>query len=293
MFELRINVDGRLVDALSGCLFEAGAGGVAEQDDDAGTWVVVYCAEQGEGEELARVAEAFRERALAALPDAEMGPVLLRPLDPSWQDTWLGALRPAPLTGALVLRPTHADSPPDGEETLWFEPAAAFGSGDHPTTRLAARAVERACATYASAGSNEPLTVLDVGSGSGVLCFVAARRGARRAVGVDIDPTAVAAAARNATLNDLANVCTFSAQSLAELAEPFPLVVANIDAPTLTELAAQLRRVLAPGGTLLLTGLLDEQETDVRSVFEAQGLRNVGREQEGEWVLLAFSAPRP
>lgn len=292
MFELRINVDARLVDALSGCLFEAGAGGVVEQDDDEGTWVVVYCAEQSEGEELARVASAFRERALAAVPDAEMGPVRLRPLDPSWQDTWLAALRPAPLTGPLVLRPTHAEAPPEGEETLWFEPAQAFGSGDHPTTRLAARALDRACTRHITDSPSTPLTVLDVGSGSGVLGFVAARRGALRVVGVDIDPTAVAAAQHNAALNELSEECEFSARPLAEIEERFPLVVANIDAPTLGRLAKDLCEVLAPRGTLLLTGLLEEQETEVSAPFLALGLTAAGREQEGEWVLLEFSAAR-
>lgn len=291
MFELRVNLDARLTDALGGCLFEAGAGGVQEHDDDEGTWLVVYCESESEARTLERAVDEFRERVRSALPDAEVGPVQIREASQDWQATWLEALQPARLTDTLVLCPTHAAAPEDAKELLWYEASACFGSGDHPTTRLAARAVERVCQAAASSAGTKPFGLLDVGSGTGVLCFVGLRRGATRAVGVDIDPFAVTSAERNAALNDLAELCRFSTDSVADLTERFELVVANIDAPTLTELAPAIAGRLAPEGTLLLTGLLEEQVPEVLARYRALGCVERQRTGEGDWALLELSAP--
>lgn len=302
MIELRVNVDPSLTDALGSCLFEAGAEGVAEQEDDEGSWLVLYCTEPEQATRLTAAVDDFRARARLVFPDAEVGPVQRSEVARDWETTWLSALQPARITDELVLRPTHAAPAPEGERTLWFEPAPCFGSGDHATTRLAARAVERAIAELvttrrstseltttehataeAAAG---PLDVLDVGTGSGVLCLVAACAGATRTYGIDIDATAIDAAARNAALNSLSAHCSFTTAPLAAVDERAAVVVANIDAPTLRELAEPLLAHVAPAGVLLLTGLLDEQEQEVLDCFRARGARLDGRDQEGDWVLL-------
>lgn len=289
MIELRVNVDPSLTDALGTCLFEAGAEGVAEQEDDNGSWLVLYCTDPEQATRLTTAIDDFRSRARLALPEAEVGPVQRTEATRDWEATWLAALRPTRVTDELVLRPTHAGPAPPGERTLWFEPAPCFGAGDHATTRLAARAVERAIMDRAAletmTGSGE-LDLLDVGTGSGVLCLVAARSGAARTWGIDIDAIAVTAAAQNAELNGLSDRCHFSATPLSAVGERSPLVVANIDARTLQELALPLLTHLTPAGVLLLTGLLEEQEQEVLDGFLAQGARLEGRDQEGDWVLL-------
>lgn len=286
MIELRVDIDPELTDALSSCLFDAGAGGVTEQEGDEHSRLVVYCQDADEAARLQGAIEIFRDRARSAFPDAHMGTVVQTPLEADWQSTWLEALRPARLTDSIVLRPLHAAPAPEGEETLWFEPASCFGSGDHPTTRLAARVVEQRC--LAQAATESILRVLDVGTGTGVLCFVALRRGAQHAVGIDIDEVAVEAAQRNAELNELASMCHFSAVPVAELDETYELVVANIDAVTLQALAPDLLARLAPGGTLYVTGLLEEQEQEVSGRFTALGARVELRETDGDWVLLGL-----
>jgi ribosomal protein L11 methyltransferase len=296
MIELRVNVDPILLDALSGCLFEAGAEGLAEQEDDAGTWLVAYCDDDRTAACLSAAVEEFRQRAKEAFPEAEVGCTLLRPVDSGWQDAWLDALQPAQLTERLVLRPTHHGPAPTGENTLWIHPASCFGSGDHPTTRLAARAIEKAC--LEATGSHQDrttseLTLLDVGSGTGVLCFVALRSGATEARGLDIDDVAVSAAVRNAELNELASLCTFCATPLQELSGTYDLVAANIDAPTLRALARPLLDHVVPGGLLLLTGLLEEQEPDVLGTFLEVGAQLRFTEREGDWVLLGLRPGTP
>lgn len=302
MIELRINVDPSLADALGGCLFEAGAGGVAELDEDDAFALVVYCEDSEHATLLSAAVEEFRARARLTFPEAEVGPVRMSEADGEWETTWLAALQPVSVTDDLVLRPTHAAPAPAGEQTLWFEPAPCFGSGDHPTTRLAARAVALACRRHAEAddldgsagndqsGDGAGVDLLDVGAGSGVLCFVAARCGAKATLGIDIDPAAVAAAHHNAELNQLTERCRFTSTPLPEVTGRFPIVVANIDAITLQDLADSLLQRLRPTGTLLLTGLLEEQESDVLDCFRRRGAQLEARQQEGDWVLLALAA---
>jgi ribosomal protein L11 methyltransferase len=187
------------------------------------------------------------------------------------------------VTDRIVLRPTPRAPATDGEETQWYRPDACFGSGSHPTTRLAAARVQAAC--LAKSG----LTVLDVGSGTGVLCFVAARSGAKHCFGIDIDPLAVQNARENAELNALSGPCEFSDEPLESLGPTFDLVVANIDEPTLLALAPALATRLTPNGELFVTGVLGEQEAAVRAAFAQAALRVTGRDELGEWVLLALS----
>ncbi len=283
MFELKVRVDPELSDALAGCLFEAGAEGVEEREDDEGFALVTYAEDAAALDPLAHAVEEFRAGVAVVFPDAFVGPTERGQRDDSWQRTWLDALEPAAVTDRFVLRPLHRAPAPDDESTIWFEPDACFGSGSHPTTRLAARAVQAACEERPGA------RLLDVGTGSGVLCFVALRSGAGSALGLDIDPRAVANATKNAELNALGAGCEFSALPVAELDGEFDLVVANIDAPTLRALAPALAARLSPRGELLVTGLLLEQETDVRGAFEATGLTVRSRADLGEWVLLELT----
>lgn len=283
MFELKVRVDPELSDALGECLFEAGAGGLEEREDDDGLCLVTYASERDALAPLLAAIDDFRERAALVLPEASVGAAVVSDVGEDWQATWQAALEPAKVTDRFVLRPTHRAPAPEGERTLWFVPDACFGSGSHPTTRMAAQRIQDAC------DARPGLSLLDVGSGSGVLCFVAARSGALRALGIDVDRVAVENSRHNAALNELEGTCEFSEVGLAELAKTFELVVANIDAPTLKALAPELAARLAEGGQLFVTGLLDEQEPEVREAFREVGLRVVGRDELGEWVLLSLA----
>ncbi len=286
MLELRVQVDPRLADALSACLFDAGAGGVEEREDDTGLCLVTY-GDEAEIEALRQATEEFRRRVELAVPDAEVGSVTVKPASNEWQRTWLDALRPAQLTETFVARPTHQKPAPPEENTLWFEPDTCFGAGSHPTTRLAACALEQLCRM--SPGTS----VLDVGTGSGILCFVALRSGASRAVGTDIDPRAVSAARNNAALNNLESACEFSDRQLDSIDERFAVVAANIDPDTLCRLAPDLRRRLGPNGTLLLTGVLEERADEVRRAMASEQLTERASTRADGWILLTFEQLSP
>lgn len=176
-------------------------------------------------------------------------PWRLEPIDEDVADTWREFATVIEIEPGLVVRPAWVPyEPPPGTTVLHIEPGSTFGMGDHPTTVLSLRAARRLV--------RPGCTVLDVGCGSGVLAVGACRFGARSAVGIDIAPAAVPITRANAAANGVAERVEVSTTALEEVEGSFDLVLANILAPTLVALAADLRRVMAPGGALVISGVL-------------------------------------
>lgn len=186
--------------------------------------------------------------------------------------------------GKLVVAPSHREvAAQDGDVIVWLDPGSAFGTGHHETTRMALAALE--------ATSLRGLSVLDVGSGSGLLAIAADRLGAEAVYGVDVDPLTLPVARENAERNR--SRARFSLGSLEAPGLPmrFDLVVANLYAELHAELLGEYVRLLMPGGQLLLTGILAERQGLVLAAVPA-GLEHVRTERDGEWVLLGFRSAR-
>ncbi len=232
-----------------------------------------------------RVAEALAYlRAIRPFPEARFR--VLEPED--WAEAWKRAYKPIPIGERLAIVPAWLENPYPDRVAVTLEPGMAFGTGMHPSTRLALRAAER----YAAHASR----VLDIGTGSGILAIAALKLGASRAVGVDIDELAIRVARENARRNGVADRLTLLVGSLDALAQaPFQqgeLVFANILAPVLLELLDQgLAEHVAPGGYLALSGMLAEQGEPVAQAARAAGLTEVHRWQEGEWLGLVYRRP--
>jgi ribosomal protein L11 methyltransferase len=165
----------------------------------------------------------------------------------------------------------------------------AFGTGLHPTTRLCLAGIEG----WADQGLVAGARVLDVGCGSGILGLAAARFGAARVLGLDTDPLAVEATLANARRNRVRRVVSARRGSLPSRDGPHDLVLANLIASLLVELAARLADEMrlgdgsvGSGGRLLASGIFVDREPEVRRALVAGGLRVRGREEEGEWVSL-------
>ena len=163
-----------------------------------------------------------------------------------------------------------------------------FGTGLHPTTRLALIGIER----WGAAGrlGEFPLDgpgVLDVGTGSGILLLAAIALGASHGTGVDIDPLSVAAATENARRNGVADRVEILAGSLP-LNKPAPLVMANLVATLHIELAPLLVGAMAPGGRLLTSGMFLTRADEAIAALESAGARLFDRWDEGEWVAAEF-----
>jgi ribosomal protein L11 methyltransferase len=165
-----------------------------------------------------------------------------------------------------------------GRITIEVEPGQAFGTGHHATTRGCLVAIERACRTA------PPARALDVGCGSGILAVALCRLGAAQVVGVDVDPLAREATRAAARANGVGEIRV--ERSLTAVRGRFDLVVANLFADLLIELAPALAKRLRPGGRLVVSGLLARQERAVRDALARAGLRAAGRQARSTWVVL-------
>lgn len=201
--------------------------------------------------------------------------------DAEWSERWKEHYTVQRI-GRVAIVPSWADhTPADGEATVLLDPGMAFGTGLHPTTR--------GCLELLQEVNPMPLRALDVGCGSGVLALAALRLGAESIVACDTDPGAVTATRDNAARNGLAERVDVAQGSLHEApAERFELILANLVAAVLVELAPRLAAHLAPGGALLASGIIEPRAGEVIGAMAAAGLAVVTRRDDGEWVSLAL-----
>ena len=199
-----------------------------------------------------------------------------------WAEAWKEHFHVLHLGRRLVVKPSWRKHRRSGDEVVIdLDPGMAFGTGLHPTTRLCLVALEEV------AGRGPLGRVLDVGCGSGILSIAAVKLGATRAVGIDIDPIAIEATLANASHNRVGKRVRAREGSVPTNEGPFDLVLANLIAGILVELAANLAGEVQPGGSLIASGIFVDREPDVRQALEAAGFELVGRWAESDWVALA------
>jgi ribosomal protein L11 methyltransferase len=286
------------VDRWSDALLEAGALSVQAEDADADspdeqaiygepgipavragwdrTRLTVLVAE--DDDPAAVLAQAAAEAGLPA-PEA----FELRELaDRDWVGASQAQFTPIPVGDRLLITPSwHVDgladqpgSDAEGRITIVLDPGLAFGTGSHPTTHM--------CLQWLGEHLRPGERVIDYGCGSGILAIAAARLGAGEVVGVDIDPQAVSSTRANALVNGVEIDVRLSTEAPPE---PADVVVANILSNPLKVLAPMLSALVAPGGRLVLAGLLDRQAEEVAAAYPAIDLA-VYAEREG-WACLA------
>ncbi|CAB1129633.1 Ribosomal protein L11 methyltransferase [Candidatus Hydrogenisulfobacillus filiaventi] len=283
--------DGAVLEAAADCFRDAGAGGVEWEDgrpaaapftdiplDRAGTpFVRAYFPDDAA---WPRIREQVRAR-LAAL-GATVRITTVREED--WAAAWKRYYRPLPLPGGYWVVPAWEDLPAEAapERVIRLDPGMAFGTGTHPTTRMCLeRLLEKELAGR---------QVMDLGAGSGVLALAAALRGAR-VLAVEPDPVALAVLEANLARNPAGRAVTAAAGTWAGQRDRVPQwdgVVANIIWEVLAPLLEDFPTRLAPGGWLLLSGILATREAELAERAQAAGLQPVFRRQEGDWLAVEF-----
>jgi ribosomal protein L11 methyltransferase len=207
-----------------------------------------------------------------------------RIVDPGWSTLWMKRFGPFRVGRRILIVPPWKRASEPGRTTIVVQPAQAFGTGHHPTTAGALRALESIVSAHA------PKSVLDAGTGSGILAIAAALLGQRTAemIAIDIDPTALENARANARLNGVEKSIRFSPVPLASIHRHFDLIVANILSGTLIELAPHLKRIVAPGGRLILGGFLADEADEVLSYYRSP-LRCLSRKTHRGWTTLVMA----
>jgi ribosomal protein L11 methyltransferase len=204
-----------------------------------------------------------------------------------WEDAWKAHFTPLRIGQHLIVQPPwrRGEELP-GDIVIEIDPGFAFGTGHHPTTHRVLEATER----LLKAGQD----VLDVGAGSGILSVGAAKLGAGKIIGVEIDNIALKAGRANLRSNGVAGVARFYAGSLPNEHVPqgwADLVLANVNSVALTNLAPQLARATKPGGWLVAAGILTERQQGVEDAFTTSGLTITERIYDDDWVALICTLP--
>jgi ribosomal protein L11 methyltransferase len=287
---LKIAVDAHTADILGDALMELGALSIGIEDAHAGTErEQAIFGEPGEPP-----AGMWQESVLSAMFDKEVDVerVLREAVDAGhlktipphvveavpeqdWVRQTQAQFDPIKISDRLWIVPTWHSAPDPYAVNLVLDPGLAFGTGSHPTTRLCLQWLDRNILGGES--------VLDYGCGSGILAIAAMKLGARRAVGVDIDPQAIQASLANAAQNGVA--AEFFLPDAAPRMEA-DIVVTNILANPLKVLAPMLAHTIRPGGLIALSGILAEQAQDVMATYREWFDLGVAGEAEG-WVCLA------
>lgn len=201
--------------------------------------------------------------------------------DEDWAETWKAYIHTEKIGERIVVRPTWEEYTPSADEiVIELDPGAAFGTGAHATTAMCLRWLEH----LVSPG----MRVYDVGCGSGILAVAAAKLGAGEVIAMDYDPVAVSVAEENIRQNNVHNVvaCESDLLSACEGAAPAELITANIIADVIIRLFAQLDRHLAPGGTLLASGIIDDRIADVEHAAAQHGFTVLDMTCEKEWAAM-------
>ncbi len=275
--EIIIDAGPEATDAVGAALYAVGCGGFEVREAAVPPAIAGYLPVDDRLEDRL----GLLKDALAALPGhgvigAGTDLTLRYVEEADWANAWKEFYKPFRVGRRLVVTPPweHPELAPD-DIPLVIDPGMAFGTGSHPTTQLCLVALE----DYVRPGAR----VADIGTGSGILAIAAAKMGASHVAANDNDPLAVRIARENAAANGVPVEITDALPT-----GQYDAVVANILADVIIGMAEELQVLLAPGGVLLASGIIDTREADVRLALEGIGLNHLETRRQTEWVALVF-----
>jgi ribosomal protein L11 methyltransferase len=291
--EVRVLVPARMQEEASLYLTDfSGRGVIIEEDQVPAGGVIIraYFRPEDYGAWQRQELQDYLKR----LSDYELYPLGLevrQVAEEDWAEAWKAHFKPLKITPSLVIRPPWEEyTAQPGETVITIYPGMAFGTGRHASTLLCLQALEQVWGGPGLPRSDTPWQVLDVGTGTGILALAAARYGAE-VVAIDLDPEAVAAALENVRLNNLVDRIWVEETPLTSLRQRFALILANITAPDLLQLADAITARLLHEGVLIISGFLAEDVPALTTRYEALGLHQTGFLSHEDWGALIFRRP--
>jgi ribosomal protein L11 methyltransferase len=197
--------------------------------------------------------------------------------------------KPVRISARVVVQPpAHRYQPSPDDVVIQIKPGAAFGGGRHPTTRLSVKAIEYALKTTGPDGVGRRDSVLDIGTGSGILAIAAVCLGVKRAVGIDIDPCAIAEAVENVARNNLQNHIVISDRRIDSIDRIFSMVIANLRYPTLKIYYPRISKLTGSGGWVVLSGFRTHERDDLMDLYTAKHFDEFWTADENDWAAMAL-----
>lgn len=299
--EVRVLTNSEALEPISGIFYSLECKGVAIEDpqDILGreqgplTWdfadinilehkgehavVKAYFAEEDNIDEVISYVEEKIEELKSMGIDVGLGKVESEKMyEEDWANNWKKYYKPAKVGERLVVKPIWETYEVKGDElVIELDPGMAFGTGDHETTKMCMQALEK----YVK----EDSIVFDVGCGSGILAIAAAKLGAKKAIGVDLDPVAVDSAKKNVEFNNLDNIEILEGNLVEVIDAKADIVVANIIAEIICVLTEDVKRVLKGNGYFITSGIIHDRVDMVVSKLKSVGFEIIEINKDGEW----------
>ena len=297
--EVKIQSPPELVDAISNFLLELGSEGISQEEEidqkdfnesapaNIPDQLKAYFPERSKWEQkLARLAD-YLESLHEIFPELAKPEFAVRKFaDQDWGEEWKKYFKPVRIFKNIVIKPTWERYSPSGRDiVIEIDPGMAFGTGQHPSTRMCLEALEE---VLLKERPNRKSSVLDIGTGTGILSIGAAKLGAYRVVAVDIDPKAAEIAQQNVNINNVEGEVSVMSMDIVNLDGSFDVIVANLTAETIVKLHAHIGQMLARGGHLVCSGIIEQRAHLVEEAMASLALQQEKVLKEKEWVCYTY-----
>ncbi len=272
-------------EAVSNFVIEQGATGIEELDGDS-KWLRfrTYLPQEGKEKGILHALYRYLKSLKKIVPEAPRAQIRTASLpEQDWGENWKRFFKPVEVTSRFLVKPPWSKIRlRRGQIPIDITPGMAFGTGTHATTILCIQALEERL-------KKRGRSVLDVGTGSGILSIIAAKLGAREVWGIDIDGVALENARENVEKNQVSDIVTLRKGSIGSVQKEFDIIIANIDLKSLRRMRKPLLDHLKNRGFLILSGILEKEKDRLRECYlKTELLRWINIAQEGEWVCFTF-----
>ncbi len=255
-FELVVPVNAEISDAVSNFLFEQGAAGIEDKEQK----IKAYFSDAIDKDYLLKELKAYYQSLVDmgfTVPDQELTVSGIK--DRDWNAEWKLQFKPFCVTPQVMIKPTWCELPEDHPEIIIeLDPEMAFGTGTHATTALCAQLIDEHV---------KDKTVLDAGTGTGILAIIAQRLGAAKSFAFDIDPIASETARKNIDKNGVSDIHVFTGTTQSLKNKELDIIVANINSGQILNILPHFNELLCEKGVLILSGILDSEEEKLRAAL--------------------------